>query len=479
MASALYASVLFLISPGAAAWSFSIDVHSFGPLNSSLVHEGPPVHEQITIEAIESRIGGPAHPKLINNIKRGVQNADYVHQFQVEYHFDNATPSNEGFAKAFARIQADTDQALAFAQICDSSRCQLNPWFFEPPHDSFYDIARELREALLRATTSKECLMRAQTCIIYRGYAAQLRAFLAHQVVNKNPDPHLGQYAGEIQSILRMAKHVAGEGCNGPICGEVNRLHQQVRAYYGWQHLGHAFHTTQDFFAHSNYVELMAGKSGIPCLATMALCDDSPIKEADLQRLQLSDIPTPPNFEQFNETGLRTLLGHKYDSLQTGNVGWIDDPHCAGALAKQTNVNNAAPPYFHYCHWPTATTPGLNKDEPGGDAPSHANHSYARQAAKKMSAALWNYFLARLDWDARSREVKGAPAGVLIPTPIRPTAPPPTPVPPQVLIPTPIRPTTPPAAVPPGVLTPTPIRPTAPPAPAPPGVLIPTPIRPR
>src|SRR5205823_4087535 len=39
----------------------------------------------------------------------------------------------------------------------------------------------------------------------------------------------------------------------------LKRERNDIDAYLAYQDLGHAFHSTEDFFAHSNYVELMGG----------------------------------------------------------------------------------------------------------------------------------------------------------------------------------------------------------------------------
>jgi hypothetical protein len=57
------------------------------------------------------------------------------------------------------------------------------------------------------------------------------------------------------------------------------------------------------------------------------------------------------------------------------------------------------PPPFHFCHYHTATAPGLNKDEPGTEEPSFANHEAARDAATRLSAVIWNAFLVSIKAD--------------------------------------------------------------------------------
>lgn len=138
--------------------AFTIDFNSFGPVGiNKFLHDGPPVHETITIEAIRSRTEGPMSENLIEMIKRGVQNTDYTHQFQAEYHFDNATlhnGSNGGFNRGFTRITADLDQAIMYAQG--------NPMFLNPPSQTFYAIASKVIDTITACEVNFSCSMRVR-----------------------------------------------------------------------------------------------------------------------------------------------------------------------------------------------------------------------------------------------------------------------------------------------------------------------------
>jgi hypothetical protein len=383
--------VLSLLLATKGAIAFSIDFHSFGTLGLEILHDGPPVHETITVEIIRDRPDGPSTANLIEHIKRGLQNTDYTHQFGAEYHFDNSTPlssDNGGLSRGFARIQADLEQAIETATD--------NPLFLAPLHRSFQDIAANVHNVFVALTVDRDCLgsPACPSALIAR-HAVELGLIipLFSQVLNRNPDPHIGAYSGPIRRIQEMVKE-ALTGCRGKICPGLTLLQQEIRAYYGWHHLGHAFHTTQDFFAHSNYVELMGGKDGPPCWPLGLVLEAGPCG-TKITNPDADFILVPTEFEQFNESGLRTIMGNKWQMLQTGYVGGSTDDHCGGKDGN-TLPNTNAPPGYQYCHWHTRTMPGLNKDEPGEEEPAHMNHQYARAAAKKVSAALWEYFLKRI-----------------------------------------------------------------------------------
>ena len=85
---------------------------------------------------------------------------------------------------------------------------------------------------------------------------------------------------------------------------------QAVRAYRGTVELGHALHATQHFFAHANYVELMAGVDV-----------GNPIAKS-------AQIPVPQSGGAWNLTGLSAVMGKdRYARLETGAVTayWLNE----------------------------------------------------------------------------------------------------------------------------------------------------------
>jgi hypothetical protein len=125
---------------------------------------------------------------------------------------------------------------------------------------------------------------------------------------------------------------------------------------------------------------------------------------------------------QFNKRALQILP--QYAQLQTGYINWwadwcaseymITDP-IADIREPLPNGANPDPPHsadgFRFCHYLTATTPGLNKDEPfekSGDEVAHQDFDYARWAALQVSKALWMSFMNDLR--------RSAPATSSLPT---------------------------------------------------------------
>jgi hypothetical protein len=198
---------------------------------------------------------------------------------------------------------------------------------------------------------------------------------------------------------------------DNPLRRKLVKLRNAVRAYLAYQDLGHAFHATQDFFAHTNYVELQAG---VPV--------GTPIPAGTV-------VPVPATFDEFSLDGFRRLLpqerpqigGTTFDELESGAVltRWLGEgDFCAGnffnpaggsikvklpiAVSLPGGGRNPDPPSgFRYCHYTTKSTVGLNKDEPTAKDPaknelSYANHEVAVKAALQMSILLWRSFLASI-----------------------------------------------------------------------------------
>jgi hypothetical protein len=190
-------------------------------------------------------------------------------------------------------------------------------------------------------------------------------------------------------------------------------LQYEYQAYFAWQHLGHTFHMTQDFFAHSNYVELASCRKGPPCdptaLGAPNLCG-TPLSAPPTPPVGAIPLPTdhnwPSSLSQFQATFNLDVLKQTLDQrpwvfggdansshLQTGY--WICPPgqRVAG---------------FSYCHdpWPVAgesPMPGMNKDQDPQDdkfplpqEPNHQNFAWARASAVRMSAGLFGAFMLSL-----------------------------------------------------------------------------------
>jgi hypothetical protein len=106
----------------------------------------------------------------------------------------------------------------------------------------------------------------------------------------------------------------------------------------------------------------------------------------------------------FNPTIGTTIPGIAIGVISVGGF-----PIVAG-----TNPN--PPPGFNFCHYTTATTMGLNKDHPLPGEPAQVNHFFARDAAVRESACLWETFLDAIGVDATGG-CPQPPAAVPIPEP--------------------------------------------------------------
>src|SRR3990170_1521835 len=108
--------------------------------------------------------------------------------------------------------------------------------------------------------------------------------------------PWMRMRSGSFISTVESASKLAlTEGTaldkKDPLRIRIQGIYQALRAYRAFQALGHAFHATQDFFAHSNYVELMAG-----------VAVESPIPAG-------TQVPVPQSRTGFSLKGLKTLMG--------------------------------------------------------------------------------------------------------------------------------------------------------------------------
>ena len=429
------------------AGAFLIDIPATFVPSENISHLGQPIHEEITRDAV-TNVTPAASPALILNLQHGAENPDIIHQFDSESHFDNCSVAlGVTFGSGFATM----DQRLAAAR----TNALANPEFLAPHYTSFLGVSAEVAAALTALATDPACLLQpacptAQAAID----AAIVTSLLPALVVNPNPDPHratnprslfyfppdpntglgLNGYLGPIQegyldamtSVEGAVSRALGNHFD-PSCAcdrnlaavmgssnlhvvQLQRLQNALRAYHAYQDLGHAMHAAQDFFAHSDYVEVMAGVSVGQAIPPGTI------------------ISVPADFTQFNLPGLQTFMGStRFNLLESGDVFtiWLGDGDFSLGNAGILNVFNpdtaieigtidllgfhipavAIPaigqnpnpfPGFNHGHYLSSTALGLNKDKPSDsvtDEPSHRNHLPARQAAVQMSALMWKAFL--------------------------------------------------------------------------------------
>ena len=393
------------------------------------------VHEAITAKALRRGMPG-ASQNLVGLIQAGAENVDVTHHFDAEYHFDSSSMATypKRFEKAFATLHVHLRGA---AKLADR-----NPEFFDPTYPTFRHIAKALSSSLKTLADHPRCTSCSRTTLRLR--AELVTGTLGPLLVNESPDPHYptnpeSVFASEsvlsvdcrlcgklwpvnkgfrtiISTVESASKLALTEGTaldkKDPLRIRIQGIYQALRAYRAFQALGHAFHATQDFFAHSNYVELMAG---------VAVAQPIPAG---------TRIPVPQRRADFGVPGLTRQMGAaRLGKLESGaaNAIWLGEgDYCLGSLYNpKTNfkvsipeaITNAIgvprisfttpaigtnpnpPSGLNYCHYHTSTNPGLNKDEPvnpkkpSASEPSYVNHPFARQAAEDMTAVLWKSFL--------------------------------------------------------------------------------------
>ena len=465
-------SLLCLLGAASPVSAFKIDfLTTFVPF-ANIPHVGQPVHEEITRDAI-TNVMPSASQALIINLQRGVQNADIIHQFDSESHFDNCSVFlNVGFSNGFAtmnrRFAAARPNALG------------NPEFLAPHYTSFLDISANVVAALGALATDPQCLLQP-ACPTSRAAADAIvvSSLLPSLAVNPNPDTHrtsnphslfhyppdpncqgngfgLCGYLGPVQEAYLDVMDIVEDAVTralgdhfDPTClcdrnlkqvlGSSNahvvrleRLKNAIRAYHAHQDLGHALHAAQDFFAHTDYVELMAGVAvgqAIPAGTT---------------------IPLPTDFSQFNLPGLQSLMGAmRFNQLESGDVLtiWLGDGDFSLGDAGIQNFFNPSTgieiggidlfglnipavtvpsvgqnpnpfPGFNHGHYLSSTALGLNKDNPSEsstDEPAHLNFLHARRAAVQVSVLLWTAFLQSIGEIATPVQLT-CPAGKVVST---------------------------------------------------------------
>jgi hypothetical protein len=438
---ALAASLVLGLAGASPVSAFKIDfLTTFVPF-ANIPHVGQPVHEEITRDALTNVTPGVSLA-LIANLQHGVQNADIIHQFDSESHFDNSSVFlNVGFSNGFATMTQRIESARQNAMG--------NPEFLTPHYTSFLDISADVAAELAALATDPECLVQPGCPTGQSGVdAALVGSLLLVLEVNPNPDPHratnprslfhsppdpdcqgiglglcgyLGPvqeaYLGVIGIVNDAVASALGDHNLEQVLGSSNshvvrlqRLRNAIRAFQAHQDLGHALHAAQDFFAHSDYVELMAGVEVGQAIPPGTV------------------IPLPTDFSQFNLPGLQTLMGDaRFSRLESGEVLtiWLGDgDYSLGDAGIQnffnpstgieiggsglfglnipavaiSSVGQNANPFlgFNHGHYLSSTALGLNKDNPSAsatDEPAHRNYPSARQAAVQMSALMWTAFL--------------------------------------------------------------------------------------
>jgi Heterokaryon incompatibility protein Het-C len=437
--------VLLGLCAAPAAHAFSIDTKATLIPGVNPHEDDGGRHEQITADAIRRVTKNPS-PKMILLVQRGVQNTDIVHQWDEESHFDNfnqRTPQGRAaFSKGLTTLNQRLERAVALAKG--------NPQFLDPSFDSFRAIAVDVRNTLAKLVTDKACRKSARCPTA--SFAARTAALTLNNVplaLVPNPDPHqptnpdspffccgasgfkrvLGQpprfFRERMTAVSDAIEFALGVhrgktlaqtlGANHPLVKALGRDRDAIRAYDAAVEIGHAMHSIEDFFAHTNYVELLTNTavgSQIPATVDPA-----------------NGVPLPAGgFESFTETGLRGVLGDaRFADLESGAVRtiWLGEgdfclgdagvtsvfnpkatftigpvdfgPVKLGAITIGTTGRNPAPPPgFRFCHYRTSAAMGLNKDEPGTAEPSHANYPWAAGTATREAALLFKALLQRV-----------------------------------------------------------------------------------
>ena len=461
-----------------AARAFKIDpaVDAQNPGSASSIA----IHEALIAEAIKaaSTSGAALNGRAIGLIQAGAEVTDLIHQWDSEFHFDNIPVGKEAaFTEAFANLQ----QEMATAQSAAADVSAEGVAFEAPAYTSFRSMYEAVQQSLgdllddPNCTASNGCPAARIKAYIPRFAkfqddlnAAGTRGGKAKTSLYPNPDPRgptnpkslfaKGQsnhglttaWASEFGLLREVFKAVvppgAGlsdkPGASDPVVKKLIDARDFFTAYHAYVALGEALHATEDFFAHTNYVELMAGDlakdypEGVPVgvrLSTLGITPDQ--------------IPVPATFADFTPAGLKKLMGPvRYAKLESGwaSTPWLEGPSADKCASIYSDLNPIDPGYifgqpgqsgnlaivsgvtihpgtdpdppkgFTYCHYHTTTNVGLNKDEPyaplryntttiNGE-PSHQNFEYARAAALKMSKLLFQSF-----WDKYSKCLTHAP----------------------------------------------------------------------
>jgi len=423
-----WAVIFFCLLGGVAT-----QVHAFkvGVLN------WPPVHESMSNWVMVQVVGTQTTAIFRDQVMSGVFNTDFSHQTEPPFHFDNSTMSNSGFDNGFNNLHSMLAQAKSDALLCDP-QCRINPMFLSPWHSTFRDIAEDIVSTYLQLTTNGACLEEwACPTTDFAGDAAEIQIEVLPALLDTDPDPDplvaatfnnnsslvvvnlaevISNVKGELDGALgshcrqlpwdhtcfnRLEDMLTDDGSFQALAQHLRQLQQELQAYYAWQHLGHALHSTQDFFAHSDFVEIDSCKHGPVCSFSSPFCDTAiPENQIPASALPLptdSGIGNLQEFQsQFNKASVRNTLDHRpkvfpdanSSHLQTGFFDLDDIVNPCHGGPPRTSDN------FQYCHYPNASsnppTAGLNKDESSGNGtePNFANFDFAVASATRASVVL-------------------------------------------------------------------------------------------
>jgi len=429
----LYLSALLILL--AAGMAMSARAFKVGVLNWPAVHEG--ISNWVMVQVV----GVQTTAIFRDQVTSGVFNTDFSHQTEPPFHFDSSTMSNTGFDNGFDNLHSMLAQAKSDAMLCDP-QCRINPMFLSPWHSTFRDMAEDVVHTYLQLTTNGACLEElACPTADFAADAAKIQGEILPALFDADPDPDPlvaatfnNNSAMLVVNLAEVISTVKAEldAALGPHCRNLpwdhtcfnrledmltdhvgfqssaqhlRQLQRELQAYYAWQHLGHALHSTQDFFAHSDYVEIDSCKHGPVCSFSSPLCDTA-ISES---QIPFGSLPLPTDSgignlqqfrAQFSKTAVRQTLDQRPQVFADGNskhlqTGFFD-------LDDFVNACHNGPPRssddFQYCHNPNAgsspQTPGLNKDEvfsSGGQA-NHANFHYSVASATRASVVLMASF---------------------------------------------------------------------------------------
>ena len=317
-----------------------------------------------------------------------------------DYHVNNALNTNAQFVRSFTLVRNSIDIAASLARN--------NLRFLEPARDSGY----------IKSTLETVCrnVRRQPLCSPLR-----VPGFL-HSGEYRATDPHESNYAENILKIVDpMIVDLESRNDTANVT-RLNNVRNELRAYRARQLLGHAFHTLQDTFAHSNFVELMHGKVGPPCLGNFPDRTDICSRRA-IPANPITQRFADPIFGEFyrmlgdgfalRRDTFRQALGSRARRFQTGSVlfGDLEPGTTAGDVLEQAfeslvsvrdtgEVTAGACPTSDsrdYCHWRGAHRPALNKDNSTNSAASQENFGHARRTALLASEIMWEHFLTRAE----------------------------------------------------------------------------------
>lgn len=153
-------------------------------------------------------------------------------------------------------------------------------------------------------------------------------------LVERDVEAALGQHCAPLVGCRTLAESL---GIAHPLVQRLVRARNALAAYRAWEDLGHVFHATQDFFAHSNYVELMAlapcearGGCQCPggrCVVSVVQSIADAIRTASPEHSYLDALPdrlpVPDAYAQFTYEGMRS-----FDADGDGRGDACDDDPC-------------------------------------------------------------------------------------------------------------------------------------------------------